>query len=144
MGTRHKHKNVDTTDSAILTHSWINFNDVPLFYIVCNHMHTNISSQSFWSNRIESLYHGLMCLLYCNSNQRTHVCNNWIPMHGMENVKFAAPLAVFSSTPTPSYMRHINTWHRDLILLDRNFITRQYTVAKQLILFKNMSESRRL
>lgn len=43
---------------------------------------------------------------------------------------------------TPSYMRHINTWHRDLILLDQNFITRHYTVAKQLILFKNMSESR--
>jgi hypothetical protein len=67
MGAKHKHKNVDTTDSVTLTYSWTKFTDVPLFYIICSHMHTNISSRSFWPDRVESLCHGLLCLLYCNS-----------------------------------------------------------------------------
>ena len=52
-----------------------------------------------------------MCLPYCNSNQHMYVCNNLIPMHGMEKVKFVSPVAVFSST------RHSPTWDTSIRML---------------------------
>jgi len=100
MGAKHKHKKCvyyRQCDPDI-------FFDVPMFYIIRSHTRTNVSSRSSRSNRVESLCHGVMCLLYCNSNQCMHICSNWILMHGMENVKFVSPVAVFSST------RHYPTW----------------------------------
>jgi hypothetical protein len=138
MGARHKHKNVDTTDSVIQTYSWIIFIDVPLFYFICRHVHINITSRSSWSNRVESLCHGLTCLLYCNSNQCMHVCNNWThsAWNGECEIRVSCS-SVFEHT-TLSYMRHINTRHEDSILLDKKFVTRHFTVAQLLIFFKNM------
>lgn len=143
MGTRHKHKNVDTTDSVILTYSWIKFNDVPLFYIICSHVaYKHLVSkfliQQNWSPVPRTYVPTVLQLKPMHARLQWLNSDAW---NGEREICVSCS-SVFKHTKL-SYMRHINTWHTDSTLLDRNFITRRYTVAKQLILFiQRMSRSR--
>ena len=132
---------MDTTDSVILTYSWIKFTDVPLFYIMCNHTQTKHLVLKFFirQSRVPA------------PRTRVPTVPQLKPMHarlqqlnsdasnGEREIRVSCS-RVFEHM-TVSCTRRINTRHEDSVLLDRNFVTRHYTVAKQLIWIKNMSGS---
>jgi hypothetical protein len=142
MGARYKHKNVDTTGSVILTYSWIKVTDVPLFDIICNHAQTKHLVSKFFIRQsrvpvprtyvptVPQLKPMHARLQQINSDAR----------NGEREIRVSCS-RVFKHMTLFSCTRHINTRHEDSILLDQNFVTRHYTVAKQLIWIKNMPRS---